>query len=134
MENNKYDILTSKSTQLHYNQLTSPHILREWFVRYEVGGHTAGVLLDATESLCCSHLAFFQTRRCIHTMVLSRQQFGRIPVLFYSKKFNLQIVNKSSMAVHNFSVCMVTSLSVDGTLLPRYMKLSINFRGVSLNV
>ena len=43
-------------------------------------------------------------------------------------------INNLSIAVHVFARCMMTSLSVDEILLPKYVNVSINFRNLPLNV
>ena len=37
-----------------------------------------------------------------------------------------------SIAIHSFAMCMLTSLSLDEVLLPEYVNLSINLRGLPL--
>ena len=62
---------------------------------------------------------------CIHTVVLTQPLLGRNPVLF------CQISQTSiwSIAVHTFTRHILTSFSVNETLLPRYVNLSTSFRG-----
>ena len=44
------------------------------------------------------------------------------------------MIDNLSMAVHALGRRILTSLSIDETLLPRYVKLSTNFRGSLLRV
>ena len=44
------------------------------------------------------------------------------------------MIDNQSIAVNAFARHMLTSLSVDEILLPRYVNLSINFRGLLLRV
>ena len=44
------------------------------------------------------------------------------------------MIESLSMAVHAFARRILTSLSVDETLLPRYVNLSSNFRGMAFRV
>ena len=43
----------------------------------------------------------------------------------------MAVVYNKLTAVHTFARCILTSLSVDETLLLRYVNLSTNFRGLS---
>ena len=58
---------------------------------------------------------------CIHTVVLT------------AWKKSVFILSDRS-AVNAFTRCMLTSLSIDEILLPRYVNLSTNFRGLPLRV
>ena len=44
------------------------------------------------------------------------------------------MIDNLSITVHAFPMSMLTWLSVEEILLPRYLNLSTNFRGVSFNV
>ena len=44
------------------------------------------------------------------------------------------MINNLSIVIHTFARCMLTSLSVDKILLPRYVNLSTNFRGGPLRL
>ena len=44
------------------------------------------------------------------------------------------MIDSQSIAIHAFASRILTSLLVDETLLPRYVKLSTNFRGLSFRV
>ena len=73
-----------------------------WYVRWEVSGHTAANMWSAAYKqhavpLCSYHLAFFPKR----------------------PDFNM--VDNLSIAGHVFSICILTSLSVDEILLLRYI-------------
>ena len=48
-----------------------------------------------------------------------------------SIKSDFYMINDQSIAVHAFPMRILTSLSVDEILLPRYVKWSSNFRGLS---
>ena len=51
-----------------------------------------------------------------------------------SKRLDFYMVDNLLIAVHAFSMHMLTSLSFDEILLPRYLKWSTNFRDLSFNV
>ena len=51
-----------------------------------------------------------------------------------SDRLDFNMIDNLSMAVHTFMRHMLTRLSVDEILLPRYVILSINFRGLPLQV
>ena len=44
------------------------------------------------------------------------------------------MINNLSTAVHAFPICMLTALSVDKILLPKYVNKSTNLGGLLLNV
>ena len=60
------------------------------------------------------------SRKKFHFILLDRSDFNMIDNL--------------SIAVHTFARCILILLSVDETLLPRYMNLSTNFRGLPFRV
>ena len=70
-----------------------------------------------------SSSTLLKSRWCNHTIVLSQLQLGRIPDLFY-QRLDFHIVDNLLIAVDAFPVHVLTSLSVDEILLPRYMKWS----------
>ena len=47
---------------------------------------------------------------------------------------DLYMIDNLSVAVHGFPMCILTLLSVDKILLPRYVNWSINFRGLPSDV
>ena len=51
-----------------------------------------------------------------------------------SDRSDFHMINNLSIVVHTFARHMLTSLSVDEILLPRYVNLSSNFRGLLLKV
>ena len=51
-----------------------------------------------------------------------------------SEKLDFHMVDNLLITVHAFPTHILTSLSVDEILLPRYVKGSINFRGLSFSV
>ena len=105
-----------------------------WFMRWEVSGHTAVVLLNAASRVClrqpavslCSFYAAFspsvsiKIKRCNYSAVLTRLQRGRNPILFYQRLY-FHIIDNLSIAVHIFPMRMFTSLSADKILLLRYI-------------
>ncbi len=50
-----------------------------------------------------------------------------------SERTDFHMVVNLSIADHAFPMLLLTSLSVDEILLPRYMNFSTNFRGLSFN-
>ena len=67
---------------------------------------------------------------CIHTVVPTQPLLGRNPVLFYW----IDQTFICSTAVQTFARRILTSLSVDETLLLRYMNLFTNFRELPFRV
>ena len=66
---------------------------------------------------------------CIHTIVLTQPQLGRNHLILLARS-DFYMVDNLSIAVHAFIKCMLTTLLVDEILLPRYVNLSTNFRGL----
>ena len=92
---------------------------------------------DLFKAACLSsfHLAFSPSiflgfKWCNRTVVLTQLQL-RIPIIFYQKS-DYHMIDNQSTAVHAFPMCMLISLSE--IILPRYVNLSINFRGLLFNV
>ena len=80
----------------------------------------------ARSIIYCSFLAFMW---CIHTIVLTQSQLEKIRfILLYRSDFYI-IVNQLK-AFYTFARGMLTSLSVDEILLPSYVNLCNNFRGL----
>ena len=71
--------------------------------------------------MCNSHLAFSPSVSLVQMMqhILVHIQLGRILILFQS--FNFHMDNNLFIAVYALPVCMLTLLSIDEPLLPRYM-------------
>ena len=87
--------------------------------------------------LYSSHLAFsiyglFVSVWCIHRLISTQLQLGRNPTLFHQRS-DVNMIDNQSIAVHVFVKRMLTSLSVDKMLPPRYVNLSI-FLGLLLNM
>ena len=111
------------------------------FARWEVSGRTTAVLQGAASricskqhaaTLCSSHLAFspsvsLESEWCNHTVVLTRLQLGRIPILFHQRS-NFHMVNNPLITVHALPMHILISLSVDEILLLRYRNWFMNFR------
>ena len=70
---------------------------------------------------------------CSHTVVLTRLQLERISLFILSKRSDFHMVDNLSIVVYALPIHMLTSLSVDEILLPRYMNCSTNFRGLQFN-
>ena len=110
-------------------------------MRWEASGRTAVVLWRAASRICskqhvafycCYHLAFspivsLESSRSIYTVVRTRSQLGINPILFYQRS-DCYMINKLSIAVHLFAMHVLTSLSVDEILLPKYVNWFTNFR------
>ena len=90
-----------------------------------------------TASLCRSHLAFapvvsLSLTGTNHTIALTRQQLGRIPVSFYLRS-DFHMADNLAIAIHALPMRLFTRLSVDEILLLRYMNWSVNFGGLPFN-
>ena len=80
--------------------------------------------------LFSSNLAFFPcvllaSMWCIHIVVLIQPQRGK-------DRSDFHIIDNFSIATNTYAKCMLTSLSTDKRLLPRYVNLFTNFRGLPL--
>ena len=114
-------------------------VLLGWFLRWEVNGCTAVVswgvaaricLISLVGFLCSSHLAFSQ---CVLSLVHPYSSTDTTAAWkkshsISSDRLDFHIIDSLSIAVHAFTRHILTSLSVDETLLPRYVILSTNFR------
>ena len=111
----------------------------------EIGGEWPFLLSSAsricsklyTASFCSSHLTFspsisFESRWYNHRIVLTFQQLGRNPVLFY-RRSDFHMIDNLSRAGHTLPMRKFTSLLVDEILLPKYVNWSTNFRGSPFN-
>ena len=83
-------------------------------------------------SYSSSYLTFslsvsLESKRCIHTVLLTRQQFRRIPVLSYLRT-NFYKVNNLSMTLYILLIRISTNFSVIELLLPWYINYAINFK------
>ena len=90
-------------------------------------------------SLCSSHLAFslrvtLTSKWCSHTVALTRLQLGRIFGLSYQRDQIFIWFDNLSIADHAFPMGILTALSVDKILLPRYVNESTNFKALSFSV
>ena len=70
---------------------------------------------------------------CIHTAVLTTAGWKKFRFIL-SGRSDFHIIDSLSIAVHTFVRRILISLSVNETLLPRYMNLSTNFREPSFRV
>ena len=77
--------------------------------------------------LCSCHLTFFFScislvpMRCILRVVLSQAQLWKNPIFILPMRSDFHIIDNLSAASHAFASRMLTSLSVEEMLLPRYM-------------
>ena len=71
---------------------------------------------------------FLNSKRCNHTRVLTRLQF-----FIFAERSEFHVVVNLSIAIHTLPMCIMTSLSVNEILLPRYMSWSSNLWGSSFN-
>ena len=76
-------------------------------------------------SLCRSRRAFF-SNRFVRTQIATAWKNS---FFILSERLDFLLVVNQSIAVHAFPMCMLTSLSGDEMLLPKYMNWSINFSG-----
>ena len=136
------------NSSLLHQQCSACPIHLEWFVRWEVNGCIAAVLWGVASWICSKqHIAFLcspylafspyvllMSRWCIHTVVLTQPQLGRNPVLFFAERSDFHMIDNLSIAVHPLAMHMLPLFSVDEILLPRYVNLSTNFKGLPLKV
>ena len=124
-----------------YSSVPHVFVLLVWFLRWEVSGCTAAVLLlvfvqkQHVEFLYSFHLAFstcilLTSMWCIHRVVLTQPQ----SCVISSARLDFHLIDNLFIAVQTFAWHMLTSLLVDEILLLRYVNLSTNFRGLSLKV
>ena len=69
---------------------------------------------------------------CIYTVVPTRSQLGRNHIL--TERHNFRMINSLSIAHITFLMLIITSISVDEILLPRYVNCLTNFRCLPLEV
>ena len=79
--------------------------------------------------LCSSHLIFTLYILLVSMVYPHEHNHSLEEISFYFIRLDFHII-----AFHTFAKCMLTSLSVDEMLLPRYVNWSTNFRGSSLKV
>ena len=89
-----------------------------------------GVLLSGFVQ--CKNVAFsqhilFGSMWCIYRVIFTQPLLWRNPIL--SDASNFHMISSWFIAVQTFTRQILTSLSVDGTLLPSYVNLTTNFRG-----
>ena len=87
---------------------------------------------------CCFQdlfkIARFGSAQVVHQYSCTdTTQIWKRPSFILSER-SFHINNSMSIAAHTFSRCMLTSLSVDEILLPRYQNWAANFRDLSLLV
>ena len=115
-------------------------VLLWWFVRWKASSRTAAAFSkQPMEFLCSSHLAFspcfsLAPMRCIHRAVLIQPQLEKKSRFILSDRSDFRNINNLSIVVHTFARCILTSLSVDEILLPRYVNLTTKFRRLPLLV
>ena len=83
--------------------------------------------------MCNFHLAFFSMHFVSISVVhayssINTDTAWKKSYFDLSERSDFHMLDNSSIAVHTFAIRMLTSLSVDETLLPRYVNLSTNFR------
>ena len=116
-------------------------------MRWEVSGSTTAVLWSFTSRtcskqhtapLCCSHLAFctnVSLDQVVHPYSSTDMATAWKNSHFISLDgLNLHIIDNLSIAVYALPMYILTLLSVDGILLPRYVNWSTNFRGLPFYV
>ena len=94
-----------------------------YFQRWEVGGHTDTVLWDVASRICSD---YNNKDEVSSSNIISNNSLENVSFYFIGKiAFN--IIDKLSIAFHAFSWRMLlTSLSVDETLLPRHGNLLLS--------
>ena len=70
---------------------------------------------------------------CIHTVVLTQFACKKLRYILLDKS-DFHMINSLLIAIHAYAGYILTSLSVDETLLLRYLNLSTNFRGPPFRV
>ena len=93
---------------------------------------------QCTTSLCSSNQVFFSRfsfkwKWWNHTIVLTRLQLNKIPILFLSERSDFHMIVNQSVAVYALLMRMLTLLSVNGIFRLRFLKWSSNFRGFPLS-
>ena len=137
--------ISLRSSSLLLQQCPTCLVRLGWFLRWEVSSNTAATLWGVASRirskqhvafLCSFHLAFFPCALSasmwyIHRVVSTQPQLGRNTILFYQRS-DFHMIDNLLITVHAFAWNMLTSLSVDEILLPRYVNLSTNFSGLLL--
>ena len=113
-------------------------VLLGWFVGCEVGGHTTAVLKgccfqDSFKTACSILVQFPSSFFSLHFVSIhvvhpysstDTPKAWKKSHFILSKVSNFQMINNQSIAVYTITRCMLTSLSVDEILLPRYVNWS----------
>ena len=118
-------------------------VLLEWFVRREVGGHTAAILSSLASRICFKlHVAFLYSSypaisTCLsvasvcysHTVDTALKKSR-----FFYQRYDFYEIDNLPIVAQAFARRMLTILSVDEILLSRHVNLSTNFRGLLMKV
>ena len=111
-------ILTSLKYQACLVRLT-------WII-YQMGGKWP---------YCCFFSMSFTRVHVVHPHSITDTATACMKACFVLlERSDFRMIDNLSIAIYNFCMCMLTSLSVDGILLPRYAKLSSNFSVQPFNV
>ena len=70
----------------------------------------------------------------MQTVVMTQTTVEKKPSFVLSERSDFHMIDNLSIAVHAFVWCILTSLSVNEILLPRYVNWSTSFRGFPLKV
>ena len=97
-------------------------------------------LFNTTRSILVQFVSSFFSRRLVSVHVMCPSNSNDTTAAWKNSRFissdrsNFYMIDNQSIAVYAFAWRILTSLSVDETLLPRYVKFSTNFRGPPFRV
>ena len=123
------------SLSLLLQQCSTYLVILGGFVRWKVAGRTAVVLYGATSRiclkqqvafLCCSHIVFFSIHfvriQLVHPYSsIDTATAWKKSYFILSGRSDFHMIDNLSIIVHTFSMCILTSLSVDEILLLWYV-------------
>ena len=122
-------------------------VLLEWFLRWEARGCIAAISWSAACTICSQkHEAFLYSiylpfSQCVslesvvHTYISTNTARTTKKSFFVlSKRSDFYMIDSFSIAIHNITIRVLTSISVDEISLLRYVNCSTYFRGLPLIV
>ena len=121
------------SSHLLLQQCLACLVRLRWFVRWKVGCHTVVVLCSVASRICPrQHVGFLcsshQTCRIDTATTWKKSRFN------LSERSNIHVLENLSIVFHAFTRHMSISLLEDEMLLPMYINVFTNFRGLSHKV
>ena len=116
-------------------------ILSGWFVRWEAAvlwGTASRICSNSTQYPCLTLIKHFSMSASLKVVQLYNSidmaTASKNSYFISSERLNFFKVDNLWIVIYAFSMHMLISLSIDEISLPRYMKWSSNFRGLSFNV